>query len=63
MSDPLDLSVGQKFEIERMARAIDSTEDVQTLKNMAKQFFIAWMTQKAASTWILKNSLKPPYGI
>ena len=32
MSEPLALSLGQKFELERMSRAIDATADPQVLR-------------------------------
>ena len=37
MSEPLALSLGQQFELERMNRAIEATADPQTLQGIAKQ--------------------------
>ena len=64
MSEPLALSLGQKFEIERMSRAIDSTVDTQALKGLAKQLLQAWQSQKAATQWVIRQQQgKPPNNI
>jgi hypothetical protein len=62
MSDSIALSLGQKFEIERMGRVIDSTTDLDELRSIAKQLLQAWHTQKAATNWILRENLSktPP---
>ncbi len=60
MSEPLALSLGQKFEMERMSRAIDSTVDIQTLQGLAKQLLQAWHSQKAATQWIMRQQLDSP---
>jgi hypothetical protein len=60
MSEPLSLSLGQKFELERMSRAIDSTVDIQTLQGLAKQLLQAWHSQKAATQWIMRQQLDSP---
>ncbi len=49
MSEPLALSLGQQFELERMSRAIDATVDPQALRGLAKQLLQAWHSQKAAT--------------
>jgi adenylosuccinate lyase len=36
MTEPLALSLGQQFELERMSRAIDETGDVTALRGIAK---------------------------
>jgi hypothetical protein len=53
MTAPIELSVGQQFEIERFSRAIDSTADPGELRNLAKQLLQAWHTQKAATNWVI----------
>jgi hypothetical protein len=60
--DPIELTVGQKFEIEKMSRVIDSTTDVKALQSLSKQLLQAWMIQKASTLWIMKQNLKyaPP---
>ncbi|WFN59017.1 MULTISPECIES: hypothetical protein [unclassified Synechococcus] len=60
MSEPLALSLGQKFELERMTRMIDSTGDPQSLRGLAKQLLQAWHTQKAATEWIMRQQLGTP---
>lgn len=60
MSDALELTTSQQFEIERMGRAIDATEDIESLKKLSKQLVSAWFTQKAATLWALHQQLDPP---
>jgi hypothetical protein len=60
MVEPLALSLGQKFELERMTRAIDATGDPQALKGLAKQLLQAWHSQKAATQWIMRQQLGNP---
>ncbi|MFM7436736.1 MAG: hypothetical protein ACKOCA_03140 [Vulcanococcus sp.] len=55
MSAPIELSVGQQFEIERFNRAIDATADPDQLRNLAKQLLQAWHTQKAATHWVISQ--------
>jgi hypothetical protein len=57
MSEPLALSLGQEFEIERMNRAIDATGDPQALRGLAKQLLQAWHSQKAATQWVMRQQL------
>ena len=57
MTEPLSLSLGQQFELERMNRAIDSTADLQTLQGLAKQLLQAWHSQKAATQWVMRHQL------
>lgn len=53
----MELSMGQRFEIERLSRAIDATADPETLKTIAKQLLQAWHTQKAATNWVIGQQL------
>jgi len=53
MTAPIELSVGQQFEIERFSRAIDATADPDELRNLAKQLLQAWHTQKSATNWVI----------
>ncbi|MCP9776191.1 hypothetical protein KBY58_10000 [Cyanobium sp. HWJ4-Hawea] len=57
MTEPLALSLGQKFELERMSRAIDSTADLKTLQGLAKQLLQAWQSQRAATEWVMRQQL------
>lgn len=52
---PMELSLGQKFEIERLNRIIDGTADPAQLRAIAKQLLQAWHTQKAATQWVIKQ--------
>jgi hypothetical protein len=60
MSEPLALSIGQQFELERMSRAIDATADPQALRGLAKQLLQAWHSQKAATQWVMRQQLGSP---
>lgn len=60
--DPIELTMGQKFEIEKINRVIDSTSDVEALRSLSKQLLSAWMAQKAATVWMMKQNLRPPGG-
>ena len=60
MSEPLALSLGQQFELERMSRAIEATADLQTLQGIAKQLLQAWQSQKAATQWVMHQQLGTP---
>ncbi len=53
----LELSISQRFEIERFSRAIDATADPEDLKRIAKQLLQAWHTQKAATNWVIGQQL------
>ncbi len=60
MSEPLALSLGQQFELERMNRAIEATADPQTLQGIAKQLLQARHSQKAATQWVMRQQLGAP---
>lgn len=60
MTDPLTLSLGQQFELERMTRAIESTAEVEALQHIAKQLLQAWHSQKAATQWVMRQQLGAP---
>ena len=55
--EPLALTASQSLEIERFSRAIDSTDDVVVLKSIANQLLRAWMTQKAATVWAMRQAM------
>jgi hypothetical protein len=58
--EPLALTDSQKFEIERFSRSIDATDDVAALKSITSQLLRAWMTQKAATVWAMKQTMPAP---
>ena len=55
MSNSIELTVGQQFEMERFNRALDATTDPDQLRSLAKQLMQAWQTQKAAAKWIVEQ--------
>ena len=57
MTEPLALTLGQQFELERMNRALDATVDLDRLRDMAKQLLQAWHSQKAATMWVMRQQL------
>ena len=54
--EPIALTLGQKFEIEKFSREIDNSQDVQQLRSIAKDLLIAWQQQQAASAWAIRQS-------
>jgi hypothetical protein len=59
---PLDLTTHQKFEQERLLRAINTlaaNKDIEALRTMAAQFVRGFMTQRAAAHWALRQSMEP----
>lgn len=40
--DPIALTIGQMFEIEKFSREIDSSKDVEELELIAKNILVAW---------------------
>jgi hypothetical protein len=57
MSNPFELSLSDSFNKERFSRAIDESTDVKELRDIAKVLLGGWLTQKAATQWILKEAL------
>lgn len=57
MTEPIALTLGQQFELERMNRALDATVDLDRLRDMAKQLLQAWHSQKAATLWVMRQQL------
>jgi len=55
MSNSIELTVGQQFEIERFNRALEATTDPDQLRDLAKQLMQAWQTQKAATKWAIEH--------
>jgi hypothetical protein len=53
--DSAALSLGQRFELERMNRAIDAEMDPSAVRGIAKQLLQAWQSQRAASRWLLSQ--------
>ena len=55
MDSAAALSLGQRFELERMNRAIDAEMDPSAVRGIAKQLLQAWQSQRAASRWLLSQ--------
>jgi hypothetical protein len=55
----LELSLGQRFEMERMSRTIDETTDPAVLQHMAKMLLQAWQGQLAATRWAIRQQTNP----
>ena len=53
--EPIALTLGQKFEIEKFSREIDNSDDLAALKSIAKDLLVAWKQQQAASAWIVRQ--------
>ena len=54
--EPIALTLGQKFEIEKFSREIDNSDDVQALRGIAKDLLVAWKQQQAAAAWAFRQS-------
>ena len=53
--EPIALTLGQKFEIEKFSREIDNSDDLASLRSIAKDLLVAWKQQQAASAWIMRQ--------
>ena len=53
--EPIALTLGQKFEIEKFSREIDNSDDLAALRSIAKELLVAWKQQQAASAWIMRQ--------
>ena len=53
--EPIALTLGQKFEIEKFSREIDDSNDLVALRSIAKELLVAWKQQQAASAWIVRQ--------
>ena len=56
--EPIALTLGQKFEVEKFSREIDNSDDLAALRNIAKELLVAWKQQQAASAWIMRQQSK-----
>jgi hypothetical protein len=54
----MELTTAQCFEIERHNRLIDATDDLQTLRNLAKLLLRSWYSQKAATAWVMRQGMR-----
>jgi hypothetical protein len=56
----MQLSTAQSFEMERMRRTIDDTSDPAALRALCRKLLEAWMSQKAATQWAMRQQLGRP---
>lgn len=54
--DPISLSLTQTFDMERFHRDIDSCTNLEELKELTKKLYTAWVTQKAACLWVMRQN-------
>jgi hypothetical protein len=59
-SQPIALTMGQQFEIERLSRLIDAETSVPALRHTAKRLLMAWHSQKAATDWVMRQQMGRP---
>jgi hypothetical protein len=52
--------MSQQFDIERANRTIETMNDPARLRQLAKDLFHAWQTQKAATIWEMHHPLNKP---
>ena len=57
MNGSIQLTTEQHFQIEQFNRALDTTQDPEQLRQLARQLMQAWQTQKAATCWVLKQDM------
>jgi hypothetical protein len=62
-ASPMELSISQRFELERFNRVIDATGDPEELRRIAKELMQAWHTQKAATNWLISQQLGTTKGL
>ena len=60
LAPTISLTTTQKFELERMSRTIDATNDPVALRELAKQLLQAWQSQKAATRWVMDTTIPMP---
>lgn len=57
---PMQLSLGQSFQKERFTRELKEARDIERIRAVALQLLEAWYTQKAATEWVMRQSLSRP---
>jgi hypothetical protein len=51
------LTFEQSFALEKYSRIIDETDDIDTLKRVAKLMLESYQRQRAATQWLMKKHL------
>jgi hypothetical protein len=62
MQPSIALSLNQHLELEQSRRHLDGIDDLQRLKDMAKEFLLNWQLERAESKRIIQQELghQPP---
>ena len=55
---PIELTMAQTFEVERLKRDIDAQNDPAALRTLAKEFLKAWFREKASTNQAIQEQLK-----
>jgi len=53
----MELSFSQSFEVERMCREIEATQDPQQLQALSKELLMAWFSEKASTKQAIREQL------
>jgi len=53
----IELSFSQSFELERMCREIEATQDPQQLQALSKELLMAWFSEKASTKQAIREQL------
>jgi hypothetical protein len=53
----MELTFSQTFELERMRREIDATQDPQQLRELSKELLRAWFSEKASTNQAIRDQL------
>jgi hypothetical protein len=56
---PIELTMVQAFEVERLKREIDAQSDPAALRALAKDLLKAWFSEKASTNQAIRDQLGP----
>lgn len=60
MTSPLELSLNQRFEKERLGRFIKESTSIEDLRKVSELLLDGWFTQRAATQWMMSQALSAP---
>ena len=55
---PIELTMAQTFEVERLKRDIDAQSDPEALRALAKDLLKAWFSEKASTNQAIQEQLR-----
>ena len=55
---PIELTMAQTFEVERLKRDIEAQSDPAALRELAKDFMKAWLSEKALTNQAIQAQIK-----